>query len=57
MLVHLIEKILKAAETLEKSKTGTASGLQTAIAMVEVRAHILFHALLRFTSSGASRPW
>ena len=49
--------MLKAAETLEKSKTGTASGLQTAIAMVEVCARILFHALLRLSSSGASRPW
>ena len=49
--------MLKAAETLEKSKTGTASGLQTAIAMVEVRARILFHVFLRFSSSGASRPW
>ena len=32
-----IEKMVKVAETLEKSKTGTASGLQTGVVMAEVR--------------------
>ena len=31
-----IEKMVKVAETLEKSKTGTASGLQTGVVMAEV---------------------
>ena len=31
-----MEKMAKVAETLEKSKTGTASGLQTGVVMAEV---------------------
>ena len=31
-----MEKMVKVAETLEKSKTGTASGLQTGVVMAEV---------------------
>ena len=31
-----MEKMVKVAETLEKSKTGTASGLHTGVVMAEV---------------------